>query len=323
MKRHVVCLGAVNLDLRYEVSDLEGFLAAWGTGLARGGEEALSPEYEKRLQDLLPRFAKPTGRLGGGQAANAAYALARLDVPVILLGRVGADDDGAFLKESLAGVNLDHLVTEGESGRAYILVDPGKERTILVAPHTNDELTENDIPLEVVADSAFVHVTSFVGDGPLNAQRHALQHLAGNLRVCFDPGELYARRGREALGDILEQTETLLVTEKEWELLGGAMRGHINWAPPVVLVKRGAKGSRLLTPVRYLDFPPYEPERVVDTVGAGDVFAAGYIAGLFQGLNLPQSVRLAGALAAFALGGPGRERYPDRRVMDTVVSSLR
>ena len=44
MKRYVVCLGAVNLDLRYEVSDPEGFLAAWGTNLSRGGEEVLTPQ---------------------------------------------------------------------------------------------------------------------------------------------------------------------------------------------------------------------------------------------------------------------------------------
>jgi sugar/nucleoside kinase (ribokinase family) len=91
----------------------------------------------------------------------------------------------------------------------------------------------------------------------------------------------------------------------------------------VVLVKRGARGSRMITPVRYLDFPPYVPELVVDTIGAGDVFAGGYIAGLFHGLNLPQAVRLASSLAAYALGGRGRERYPDRSVMDAVVSSLR
>jgi sugar/nucleoside kinase (ribokinase family) len=323
MPRYVVCLGAVNLDLLYEAHDLGGFLAAWGTDLTRGGEESLSPEGEKRLRELLPRFARPSGRSGGGQMANAAYALARLEVPVTLVGRVGADEDGAFLKESLAGVNLDHLVTQGESGRAYILADSEGERTILVAPHTNDQFHEEDVPLEVVAGSAFVHVTSFAGEGPLQAQQHILQRLAGQLRVCFDPGELYARRGREALTDILDQTETLLVTENEWGLLGGDLRRLSEWAPPVVLVKRGARGSRMLTPVRYLDFPPYIPEGRVDTVGAGDVFAAGYIAGLFWGLNLPQAVRLASSMAAYALGGAGRERYPDRKVMEAVVSSLR
>ncbi len=307
----------------YEVDDLPAFLAAWGTGLTRGGEVALSPAEEKRLAGLLPRFARLTGRAGGGQAANTAYALSRLEVPVILVGRVGADEDGAFLKKSLIGVNLEHLVTEGESGRAYILVDPEGERTILVASNTNDLLKEKDIPLKVAAGAAFIHVTSFAGDGPLVSQRHLLQQLPEKVRVCFDPGEFYTRRGRDALADILDRTETLLVNEKEWEMLGGDLRRLSEWAPPVVLVKRGAKGSRMLTPVRYLDFPPYVPKRPVDTLGAGDVFAAGYIAGLFRGLNLPQSIRLASSLAAYALGGAGRENYPDRKVMEAVIASLR
>jgi ribokinase len=323
MPRSVICLGAVNLDLFYEADDLEGFLTAWDTGLTRGGGEVLSRQEETRLRELLPTFARASGQTFGGQAASAAYALGRLEVPVILVGRVGADEDGAFLKESLTGVNLDHLVTHGESGRAYILVDHQGERTILVAPNTNDQLQEGEIPLEVLAASAFVHVTSFAGEGPLAAQQHSLQRLSGQLRVCFDPGELYARRGRKALTDILDQTETLLVTEKEWELLGGDLRRHAEWAPPVVLIKRGTRGTRMLTPVRYLDFPPYASENLVDTVGSGDVFAAGYMAGLFRGLNLPQAIRLATSMAACALGGTGRERYPDRKVMDAVVSSLR
>lgn len=323
MHRYVVCLGTVNLDFLYEVTDLDNFLAAWGTGLTRGGAAVLSREEEARLTELLPRFARAMGRSGGGQAGNAAYALARLEVPVVLAGRVGADNDGSFLKENLAGVNLDHLVTQGETGRAYILMDPGGERTILVAPNTNDQLQEEDLPLKVVARSAFIYVSSFAGENPLKVQRHLLQRLAGQLRVCFDPGEFYTRRGRQALTDILDQTETLFVTEKEWSLLGGDLKRHPEWAPPVVLVNRGARGSRMLTPVRYLDFPPYVPDRGGDTLGAGDVFAAGYIAGLFQGLSLPQAVRLASALAAYALDGSGRPRYPDRRVMEAVVSSLR
>jgi sugar/nucleoside kinase (ribokinase family) len=322
MERYIVCLGAVNLDKLYAVADIKGFLAAWGSGLVRGGEEALSPEAEARLLELLPHFAEEKGRCGGGQAANTAYALARLEVPVILLGRVGADQNGDFLKQSLPGVILDYLTTQGKSGRAYILIDPEGERTILVAPHTNDELRESDIPLDLVAHAAFIHVTSFVGDGPLKVQRQLLKRLAGRVRVSFDPGELYARRGREVLEDLLDHTETLLVTEREWQLLGGDLKHHPVWGPPVVLIKRGVLGSRLLTPVRYLDFPPYISPHLVDTLGAGDVFAAGYLAGLYQGLNLPQAVRLANALAAYKLAGAGREHYPDRRIMDAIVASL-
>lgn len=170
MQPQVFCLGAINLDLVYRVDDLAGFLREWGTGLARGGEEALSGEAEARLVDLLGRFGRPSGRFGGGQAANTAYALARLGFPAALVGRLGADEAGIFIRESLAGVNLDYLVQAGESGRAYILVDPEGERTILVAPNTNDELRASELPWEELQQARFIHLTSFVADGPLAVQ---------------------------------------------------------------------------------------------------------------------------------------------------------
>ena len=322
MERAVVCLGAINLEMLYEVSDLGGFLMAWGTGLARGGMEILTPAAEPRLAELLPRFARPAGPRGGGRAAHTARGLARLEIPVTLLGLVGADQGGILIKESLPGVNLEHLVVRGESSRAYILMDSEGMATTLAAPSPDDELQEADIPLEVVAGSAFLYLTSPAGEGSLAMTGHILAGLAGKLRVCFEPGEACVRRGREALTGILDHTETLLVTEEEWASLGGDLRRHLEWAPPVVLVQRGPRGTRMLTPVRYLDFPPYFTGSMA-AADAGAVFAAGYLAGLFRGLNLPQSVRLAISLAAYALGGAERQRYPDRKVMDAVISSLR
>ena len=205
MQPEVFCLGAVNLDLTYRVDDLAGFLQNWGTGLTRGGEEALSRAAEARLRNLLEKFARPAGRFGGGQAANTAYGLARLGVPVALVGRLGADPDGDFLKDSLTGVNLDYVVQEGESGRAYILLDPEGERTILVASNTNDDLRENDLPRKALAQAKFLHLTSFVGDGPLELQRQLATRLHGGPRLTFDPGELYARRGRACAGGFAGQ----------------------------------------------------------------------------------------------------------------------
>jgi len=323
MQPEVFCLGAVNLDLTYRVDDLAEFLKEWGTGLTRGGEEALFGEAEARLVDSLGRFGQPTGRFGGGSAANTAYALARLGFPVALVGRIGADADGDFLKDSLAGVNLDYAVQAGESGRAYILLDPEGERTILVAPNTNDDLAEKDLPWQALAQARFLHLTSLAGDGPFELQRQLVLRLHGGPRLTFDPGELYARRGRAALEDWLDNVETLLVTEAEWALLGGEAKRHPDWAPPIVLIKRGPLGVRLLTPVRYLDVPADFEGQPVDTLGAGDVFAAGYIAGLFTGLNLPQAVRLAEHAAAYKLGGAGREGYPDKKIMERIIARLR
>lgn len=318
----IICLGAINLDLKFQVDDLEGFLKDWGTGLTRAGEEAVSRDEEARLTALLARYGRPAGRVGGGMAANTAYALACLGIPVGLAGRVGQDADGEFLKEGLAGVDLAHVVTEGESGRAYILTDPEGDRTILVAPNTNDFLTERDIDWKALEAATFLHLTSFVGEGPLAVQRLIAGRVPDRVRLSLDPGELLARKGCQTLEDILDHLETLLVTETEWRLLGGEPKVHPIWAPPVVLIKRGTQGARLLTPLRYLDFPVELAGCLVDTLAAGDVFAAGYLAGRISGLHLNACVRLGNRAAAVSLRGAGRESYPDRIFLERQVQAL-
>jgi ribokinase len=320
----VVCLGAINLDLIYRVDDPAPFLEAW-PGLEAGGEAALDRASEARLQGLLASHARLLGRSGGGQAANTAYALARLGIPAALVGRVGRDADGAFLKDSLTGVNLAHLKEEGESGRAYVLVEAGGERTIFVAPNTNDDLREADIPLEAMLQADFVHFTSFAGEGPLKVQTAAALRLKASRSpaLSLDPGELYARRGREALADLLSCLETLLLTEGEWLRLGGQMECHPEWAPPYVLIKRGALGARLLMAGYYQDFPAAAPAKLADSLGAGDVFAAGYLAGLVLGLKPARAVLLAIKAASCSLAGAGRERYPGREFLKAHLEKLR
>ncbi|MFZ5453674.1 MAG: carbohydrate kinase family protein [Thermodesulfobacteriota bacterium] len=306
----IVCLGAINVDLLYQVTDLGPFLSVWPE-LRPGGEVALAPGEERRIQELLSSWGLFQGKHGGGQAANTAWALAKMGLNPALVGRVGADADGAFLKENLAGVNLDYLTTDGASGRTYILLDPEGRRTILAASNTNDALTLADIPLKELADVAFLHLTSFVGEGPLAVQMEVASRLVDGPHLTLAPGECYARRGGADLAGIIDYLDTLLVTEREWELLGGPPQAHPLWAPPVVVIKRGARGARLITPPRYLDFPVELVPRPVDTSAAGDVFDAGYLAGRFSGLHLNLAVRLANRAAVVSLDGVGRENYPD------------
>jgi ribokinase len=317
----VICLGAVNMELLYRVPELGPFLEG-RPDLRRGGEVALEPGEEARLQDLLGRHATLEARQGGGQAANTAFALARLGLEVALAGRVGADGDGAFLREGLTGVNLDYLVQSGASGRAYVLVDPAGERTILVAPNTNADLTLEDLPLEVLAGAQFLHLTAIVGAGPLQVQEEITRRFQDGPRITLDPGELYARRGHKALEGIIDHLDTLLVTERQWEMLGGKPKTHPHWAPPVVVIKRGAWGARLLTPPRYLDFPVELAPRLGDTLAAGDVFAAGYLAGRCSGLHLNLAVRLANRAAAVSLEGAGRENFPDAKFLEQQLFQL-
>ncbi len=100
------------------------------------------------------------------------------------------------------------------------------------------------------------------------------------------------------------------------------MERREEWAPAIVLVKRGGQGARLLTEEKVQDFPPETPVAVQDTLGAGDVFAAGYLAGRLSGLHLSLCVRLANRAAAASLLRSGRESYPDREWLDRQLRDL-
>jgi ribokinase len=323
MRPEVFCLGAVNLELTYLVDDLPGFFREWSPGPARDGTVVLSNAAEERLEELLSRRGRLTGKDWGGRAPGAAWALARLGLNAALLGRVGEDADGAFLLENLAGVNLDYLIRGGRSGRTYLLTDPAGARAILEAPHTNGDLTPGDIPPEPLARGEFLLLTLFPGERLLQTQDETARKSAASPRLVLDPGELRARRGWQALEVMLDQVETLLVTEREWQLLGGEPKVHPHWAPPLVVIKRGSLGARLLTPPRYLDFPVELVPHEADINAAGDVFAAGYLAGRISGLHLNLALRLANRAAAVSLKGPGRESYPDAAFLERQVAHLR
>ena len=320
MKAAVVCLGALNVDLLYRVETLKPF-AEVVPGLQAGGEYELSASHEAGLLDRLAQEATMTGRSGGGQAANTAFALARWGLPVALVGRLGADDDGDFLLNGLAGVDC-HLQRQGASGRAYILVDQEGERTILVAPNTNDLLAWSDLPLYLIQEARFLHLTSFVGEQPLKVQIALAHQLTDGPHVSLDPGELYSRRGRSSLAPLLARLETLLVTETEWQLLGGEAFSWPDWAPQTVILKLGAQGARLISPTGIIEAPTETDVTVVDTVGAGDVFAAGWLAAQLAGLDPRATLRLANRMAAASLAGYGRQGYPDRAFLLQQLDAL-
>lgn len=320
MGKMVVCLGAIIEDRYYKVAKkkLDQFLITWGSGLEPGGEEDIgqNSDAETYLIDLLSHYATFKGRYCGGQAGNTAMGLACMGKDVALVGRVGTDEEGDFLRKSLYGVDLRFLRNSGISGRAYILIDPTGERTILAAPKTNNDLCDDDIPWEFLSSVSFLHMTSFGGIGPLIIQGKIAQRLNNGPKISLDPGELYARRGRKALADLLNNIEIFLPNEREWTYhLGGEINYHPHWAPSIVIVKRGAMGASLLTPTEIANFPARKA-LVENTVGAGDIFAAGYLAGLAEGMDLPMAVRLAVEAATYKVSKAGSKAYPDKNFLE-------
>jgi len=301
--------GALNLDLIYRLpadSPLWRELPPPGAELAIGAD--LRAELETALAGLEP------ARSGGGQAANTAYALARLGFGAAMLGRVGSDDAGSFLAAELAPCDDRYLARDGQSGCVYVLLNETGERRNLVWPAANDEFSPTDLPRRL-PQTRFAYFSSFVGERPLQTQLALLERLPRDVEIAFDPGEIYARLGVKCFIPFLKRASFVFATESELETLCGlpadkALSFLLDVGVGLVVCKMGDRGAKIIGRRLDLYVPPH-PAEVVDVTGAGDLFAAGFFGGLLEGLGLEAAGRLAAWAASCGIGGLGRSTYPD------------
>jgi Sugar kinases, ribokinase family len=151
----------------------------------------------------------------------------------------------------------------------------------------------------------------------MEAQKAALEHLLPHGKMSFDPGEIYARRGLKQIKPFIERCSVLFVTDKETALLTsmGYERGCKNllsYGPEIVVCKRGKEGSSVLTREEFFMVPAEEVE-AVDTTGAGDVYDAGFLAGMILGKPLKDCAFFATRVAGKSVTGFGRDCYPTKR----------
>jgi 2-dehydro-3-deoxygluconokinase len=275
----------------------------------------LDPEREGELElgdRLQLRFA--------GAESNFAIALARLEVPVAWISRLGADRLGVLIHRTLQEEGVDvrwvRVDRDAPTGLFYKWRADGKTS---VAYHRRGSAASRmqpaDVPHEALEGAALVHLTGItmaLGEGPramvLDVARRARQ--AGAI-VTFDPNYRAALwEGPEAaagaMAPVLEHVDWYLCGAQEAAALGTGE------APGVVV--RTADAAVVVTGGERIEVPAPSREAVVDEVGAGDAFAAGFAYGLLQGRSPRAAVEAAHAVAAWALRGTGDwETLPRRR----------
>ncbi|MFF0307563.1 ribokinase [Streptosporangium sp. NPDC004379] len=246
----------------------------------------------------------------GGKGANQAVAAARLGARVAILGRVGSDGHGEFLREALRadGVDLGHLIeTPGPSGVALISVDAGGDNSIIVSPGANGLLTEDDITAaERLLSSAPVVCLQL--ESPL-ATVVAAARVASRVVFNLSPPAVVP-------DELLEACDPLVVNQHEAALLLGShadpvrqARELLSLGPRSVVLTLGADGAVVADAgeVTAVPSPRVEP---VDTTGAGDAFTGALAWRLSQGDHLASatsfavrvgaaSVRLHGAQSSY------------------------
>lgn len=282
-----------------------------------GHEYYASPREGEWLLGYLEEHGTLLGQWGGGSAANTLVALSRLGFNCSFIGKVGVDPGGDFLLASLEKVGREGVTRQGRSGLCItLLMGEDRDRSLVICPNANDRLSFQDIsPGPVCQQGRWLHLASFNGDLPLEAQARLLERLPPSVTVSLDPGMLYARRGLEGIYPLLAGTHYFFPEKKEVEMLTGrpyreGARQLLGHGPRVVLCTLGEEGLWVVSRSREFFLPALEVP-VVDTTGAGDVLAAGFIASRLQGKGLEESADLGVRLAARSITGLGRERYPE------------
>ena len=277
----VVGFGALNVDKLFRVNRL-----------AKAEEESFIEDYAETC---------------GGSAANAAVGLARLGCKVGFVGKVGCDREGDLLIQDFCkeGVNTDGVVRagQGKSGVVLGFVDKKGARALYIDSGVNDTLTFDEVNIGYVSQAQFLHLTSFVGEKSFQTQKKLLNAIPNSVKVSFDPGALYARKGYSALEPILKRSYVLMPNAIELELLTGETdycKGAdfmIGRGVKIVAVKLGGDGCYVTDGRERHLIDPFKV-KVVDTTGAGDAFCAGFLYGLVNEKNLYECGRLGNFAAS-------------------------
>jgi ribokinase len=241
----------------------------------------------------------------GGSAANTIVGLARMELKTGFVGKVASDIEGKFLLDELREEGVDvngiTITKKGRSGTVMGYIDPKGDRALYVDAGVNNQLDFNDINLEYVSDTKFLHLSSFVAGKPLEAQKQLINQLS-SVNVCFDPGALYARKGFAELKPVIQRSYVVLPNELEVKLLTGqdykkGSKVFIDSGAKLVAVKLGRRGCYVTDGKESHMIDAYRVE-AVDTTGAGDAFDAGFIYGLVKGKDLFECGKLGNFVAS-------------------------
>ncbi|MEM2995045.1 MAG: carbohydrate kinase family protein [Candidatus Bathyarchaeia archaeon] len=243
----------------------------------------------------------------GGSAANTVVGLARLGCKVGFIGKVAGDREGKMIIECFRREGVDTKgIVKAEKGRSGVVmgfVDEKGERALYVDAGVNDTIEFEEINREYAFQTLFLHLTSFVGEKPFQTQKKLVEALPSTVKLSFDPGELYARKGLVALEPIIKRTHVFMPNRHELKLLTGAVDVEkgveilLEKGVEIVAVKLGGKGC-YVTNGRESHCIEAFRVKVVDATGAGDAFCAGFLYGLLNGKSLYECGKLGNFVAS-------------------------
>jgi sugar/nucleoside kinase (ribokinase family) len=322
---NVVAIGSPLLDV-IELATVEQLAEV---GLEKGSMTLVDLATASAVQESMgaPRF------VSGGSVANTTAGIAVLGGSAGFVGAVADDEVGRTYAENLraAGVEFEPHLSESAAGdglgtgRCLVLITEDADRTMGTYLGAASTLSPQGVPTSFVARASIVLLEGYLWDVPSakEAMRHAAAtaHAAdGSVALSLSDPFCVGRHQREFLDLLVDDVDILLGNEEEVTMLFGvdSYQAALEAAEEtglLVVMTRGAQGATVLTARGPEEIPAAAVDRVVDTTGAGDLFAAGLLFGLTHGMGPVESTRLGALCAAEVISHTGARPEADLKTL--------
>jgi sugar/nucleoside kinase (ribokinase family) len=256
----------------------------------------------------------------GGSAANTAVGAAALGSRVGFVGKVKDDELGRLFAHDLQAVGVAYDTAAAADGpataRSFILVTPDGERTMNTYLGASQHLGPDDVEEASVRSARIVYLEGYLWDPPAakEAFRKAarIAHAAGNKVALTLSDSFCVDRYRAEFRDLVRAGDVDILFANIGELKSlyetadeSAALAALREEPALGVVTRSAEGALVVSRDETISVPVYPVSRVVDTTGAGDLFAAGFLAGIAHDLAARDCARLGALAAAEVIGHLG------------------
>jgi sugar/nucleoside kinase (ribokinase family) len=299
----VVGIGNALVDVITHHDD--AFLTA--NGLVKGSMTLIDDDRALELYRVMGAGLE----MSGGSAANTMVGVASFGGRAGYVGKIADDELGDVFGHDLRAVNVrfeSPPCADGvPTGRSMIVVTPDGQRTMNTFLGVAALLTPDDVDESFIGRGLITYLEGYLWDRPeaMEAYRKAAAaaHAAGGQVSLTLSDSFCVERHRPEFVDLVEaQVDVLFSNDDELVALYGAPSfdealDEVRQRVAIAAITRGAEGSVVATPDEIIKVPAERVAEVVDTTGAGDLYAAGFLYGLTHGLGLAESGRL-GSLAA-------------------------
>jgi sugar/nucleoside kinase (ribokinase family) len=300
----VLAIGNAVVDIIAATDD--AFLAR--EGLDKGAMRLIDAAEATRLYEHMG----PAREVSGGSAGNTAAGVAALGGSAGFIGQVADDQLGDIYRHDIRGVGVEFDTPAIDigvaTGRVMVLVTPDGQRTMNTFLGAAQHLPATALDPKQIEDAAILYLEGYLWDPevPRRAMTQAIEIARGaGRKVAFTLSDSFCvDRHREGFLQLIDGgfVDILFANEDEIQSMTGA--GDLERAiaavaakVPVLVVTRSEKGALAVAEGGRVDVPAEPVAKVVDTTGAGDLFAAGFLYGHARGRGLRESLTI-GAIAA-------------------------